>query len=950
MMSANSVKARLATTLMLSLLLAISGVPVPALAEESSVVDAIVEDVAVSDDEQADVEAEPPVIEDEESLSVETDDAASQNVDNFPTDDIILEVQGSADSYIANGTIGTCSWSINSAGAFVLTGPGSFEITDDWDTDQWRQIIGDYAEQITSIKVVGKVAVKGNASSMFEGLTQLTSVSLASLDVSGVTNMDYLFSGCVSLKSLDLSSWNTSQVTSMEGMFFGCESLVSLDLSAWSTTRVTNMASMFGCCYALTSLNLEGLVTSSATTLGGMFAECSHLSSLNMTGWNTSGAVYMGSMFEDCSALSALDVGNWSVGKVVDISHMFKDCSSLKSLDLHNWNTARVSDMGHLFQGCTSLGTINLKGWNTSSAQIMEYMFSGCSKLTSLEISAWNVAEVRDADGMFNACAKLSSLSLSGWNLNAASMTSMFERCIALKTLDLSNFSAQKAVSTANMFKNCEVLTSLNLRGLDTTTAVDLSDMFENCYELTRVDLGSKFSFKGEGDSGCDLYTQLPGRPYTWMSTKTGKDFMPDEVPSLTEDTYLLKWDKVRGQISLDVIKANVIVTHNESASISVPTNVEAQISEGMTPITYANASSDTVAKTFVVDSQSAAITIPKGTRVGTYEVSIRATSSENDTFESASTIASFNISIKYANTIKVSTKRDTRTVTYNPSKATVSSSNFIVTDAQGAVTYTNVSGNSTAKTFTVDRTSGDVTLPKGTTSKSDGYEVKIKVAAASTDTYRSWSKTFTYKIVVNKAANTMTAKVKAEKVTATYNASKAVVTASNITISNKKGTVTYSNASTSTMGKTFTVNKTTGEVTVPKATGAKTYEVKVKATVSGTTNYKSKSVTVTYKIQVKKAANPMVVKAVNKTVSYTTLTSKSVVLSPLQVTKAQGTVTYAKTSGSSYLTVNSTTGKVTAKKGTNKGTYTAKISVSAAGSTNYLSKKQTVTVKVTVS
>ncbi len=66
-------------------------------------------------------------------------------------------------------------------------------------------------------------------------------------------------------------------------------------------------------------------------------------------------------------------------------------------------------------------------------------------------------------------------------------------------------------------------------------------------------------------------------------------------------------------------------------------------------------------------------------------------------------------------------------------------------------------------------------------------------------------------------------------------------------------------------------------------------------------------------------------------------------------VTKAQGTVTYTKTGGSKYLTVQKSTGKIVVAKGTPKGTYKIKVKVKAAGNKNYKAKTKTVTVTVKV-
>ena len=122
-----------------------------------------------------------------------------------------------------------------------------------------------------------------------------------------------------------------------------------------------------------------------------------------------------------------------------------------------------------------------------------------------------------------------------------------------------------------------------------------------------------------------------------------------------------------------------------------------------------------------------------------------------------------------------------------------------------------------------------------------------------------------------------------------------------------------------------------------------------VKATLAADANHKA-ATSAAVKLTIAKAAQPMAAKVVARTASFKTLKSKSVTVTvPLSVTKAQGKLTYAKVSGDACLTINKTTGKVTVKKGTKKGTYTIKIRVSAAGNKNYKAGTKTVDCKVTV-
>ena len=83
--------------------------------------------------------------------------------------------------------------------------------------------------------------------------------------------------------------------------------------------------------------------------------------------------------------------------------------------------------------------------------------------------------------------------------------------------------------------------------------------------------------------------------------------------------------------------------------------------------------------------------------------------------------------------------------------------------------------------------------------------------------------------------------------------------------------------------------------------------------------------------------------------IKYKTLKKKAQTVKPITVKKAVGAVSYKKTSGKKFFTVNSKTGKVTVKKGTKKGTYTLKVKIIAKGNKEYKTGSKTVKVNIKV-
>ena len=160
----------------------------------------------------------------------------------------------------------------------------------------------------------------------------------------------------------------------------------------------------------------------------------------------------------------------------------------------------------------------------------------------------------------------------------------------------------------------------------------------------------------------------------------------------------------------------------------------------------------------------------------------------------------------------------------------------------------------------------------------------------------------------------------------------------------------------------TYTYN---GKAKTPAVTvkdGAKTLTKNTDYTVSyakGRINAGSYKVTVTLKgnysgsayktIKINPAVQKLTMSAAQKSVKFKALKKKAQTTSKVAVSGAKTKVTYAKVSGSSKLTINKTTGKITVKKKTKKGTYSIKVKATAAKSTNYKAATVTKTIKVKV-
>ena len=311
---------------------------------------------------------------------------------------------------------GTCMWSIDNDGKLTIKPiDGESGELAEWEMNNNRKAFTpwrDWAAEITSVTVEGKVVAPSHVWGMFEGCGNMASADLGGLDVSRATDMSFMFYGCKTLRSLDLSRFDTKNATDMGWMFSGCSALESLDVSGFDTSSVTEMGLMFDGCSSLQSLDVSGFDTTKAANVAGMFQCCPELRSLDVSGFDTSSVTDMDCMFSGCSKLEELDLSNFDTSSVTSMWAVFKECDSLRSLDLSSFETSNVKTMRWLFFDCNNLESVNVSSFDTSQVTDMVQMFIGCTSLQSLDLSSFDTSNVATMDWMFAVCPSLESVTL----------------------------------------------------------------------------------------------------------------------------------------------------------------------------------------------------------------------------------------------------------------------------------------------------------------------------------------------------------------------------------------------------------------------------------------------------------------------------------------------------------------------------------------------------------
>ncbi len=367
----------------------------------------------------------------------------------------------------------------------------------------------------------------------FKGCETLETISdLEYLNTAKVTDMGKMFHGCSALTSLDLTNFNTANVEFMDNMFEGCSALKSLDLTNFNTAKVTYMSCMFKGCSALESLNLTNFNTENVTDMSWMFYGCSALKSLDLTNFNTAKVDFMIHMFYGCSALKSLDLTNFNTAKVTYMNNMFEGCSALTTIYASDkFVTDNVSNGSDMFTGCKSLKDYSdsktdhtyancggTDGYFTpggcgyaefdNATGTLTFCYKGVKPEGAYDLNVggsdpeWKTLGTNVNKVVFNAsfanarptscyywfcgCSKLTDIEgIENLNTeNVTNMNSMFDRCSALTSLDLTNFNTAKVSDMSYMFMGCSALTTIFVSDKFVTTVTDGRDMFHMCINL----------------------------------------------------------------------------------------------------------------------------------------------------------------------------------------------------------------------------------------------------------------------------------------------------------------------------------------------------------------------------------------------------------------------------------------------------------------------------------
>ena len=237
------------------------------------------------------------------------------------------------------------------------------------------------------------------------------------------------------------SSVESARPTTGYHFFYNLYKLTTINnMSYLKTGEMTNMEGMFYNCAELTSINLStSFGTSKVTTMKDMFNNCRKVESLDFSIFHTSNVKNMQGMFYNCMALKTIKLGYYfETDYVTDMSYMFYACKALTTItgDRTTLSTTRATNLSSMFYDCEKWDMSEMvKNINTSNVTTMSRMFMKCKAVKSLNLRKWDMGKVTNVSEMFSDCESLTTIYRNdNWSkLAVTNGNSMFSGCTSLK-------------------------------------------------------------------------------------------------------------------------------------------------------------------------------------------------------------------------------------------------------------------------------------------------------------------------------------------------------------------------------------------------------------------------------------------------------------------------------------------------------------------------------------
>ena len=377
-------------------------------------------------------------------------------------------------------------------------------------TINFEQNTSDFSSLFENTNIVKEVKFENistsftikSLNSMFANCSNLEAVDFGNYTFKGISNFSYLFDGCKNLANVKFNSEeNITDVESLDGMFNGCEKLLQVNLTHFTFENVKTMSNLFNGCKHLTDVTFSETINSTnLIDIDGMFEGCESIEYPKIQYFDFSKVKKMKRLFKGCKVLKQVEFKiDVQIQYVEDLSFVFEGCENLTSVNLSSFTFENVKNMSNLFNGCKDLKSVNFSETINSTNLIdIDGMFEGCESIEKPEIQHFDFSKVTKMNRLFKGCKKLDHVEFNPdiKIQNVEDLSFVFDGCVNLIEVNLTQFQFEKVGNMSNLFNNCSKLEKPHFpKEVKAPLVKSIDYMFGSCEKLTSFNL-SIFTFE----------------------------------------------------------------------------------------------------------------------------------------------------------------------------------------------------------------------------------------------------------------------------------------------------------------------------------------------------------------------------------------------------------------------------------------------------------------------
>ena len=342
---------------------------------------------------------------------------------------------------------------------------------------------------------------------VLEMLLYIFLLDLSYFNTSLVTDMSNFLSNCKKLKEIDLSNFETTNVMKMDHMFAGCTNIEYIDISSFNMNKTESAIEMFNGITNIKYINLENVHNSKEFISGSPLNAIDNLlfsqKETILGGNNKNIGCYYNITSYQCENTNYIIIYYAVDTEYKDgFENKFRENIDFIIAEDRNKKIAPKESF-HIVGG----NKIEIYYKDTTIIKSLQSYFDSneddnVKNIKSVDFTHLNIyLEKTNLSLLFNGCILLETVYLS--NLNTSKVTdmdSMFARCTSLENIDISNFDTSKVTDMNSMFAGCNQIESIDLSYFNTSLVINMSFMFSDCESLKVLDL-SNFNMENVNSS-----------------------------------------------------------------------------------------------------------------------------------------------------------------------------------------------------------------------------------------------------------------------------------------------------------------------------------------------------------------------------------------------------------------------------------------------------------------